>query len=395
MANLLLASRIQSTGDGVADLSGESDSSSLVVVKKVSDSYSTNVDFVKMFKREAEISLLAKHPNLVRALETGISKSEMFIVLEYIDGITLNELRKRMIDQEGSINLNLTFYVLKEISRGLSFLHNSVSEANKGASIIHLDVSPQNVMIGRRGEVKLIDFGISKSTESKNFNQLRSVNGKLAYMSPEQARGERLTPASDIFSLGLMLIEMTTGQAVFQGQGKTNIKQTLTSWTVASFEDYLKLLPVSLAPIAKAMLDPMPENRPRASVLVQVFQNTLFLFDPKYNGDSFQQEISKWMDSANGASDQTIKTTRERTSGATSLDLVRGVVMTAIESVLRSPQNLPKLFLTTAIVILVSVGISYGMKKRDFKSKGRTPTAQGASSQTPTKLGPAEVEPKK
>jgi serine/threonine protein kinase len=306
MANIFLASTLNANGP-----TDTSDSSNLVVVKKVSDSYSKNVDFVKMFKREAEISLLAKHPNLVKTLETGLSKSEMFIVLEYIDGMTLNELRKKLIEKDGSINLNLTFYVLREISRGLSFLHNTVSATNDGASIIHLDVSPQNVMISRQGEVKLIDFGISKSTESKDLKQIRAVNGKLAYMSPEQARGERLTPASDIFSLGLMLIEMTTGQAVFQGQDKTEIKQSLIRWSIASFEDYIKLLPVSLAPIAKAMLDPMPENRPRASVLVQVFQNTLFLFDPKYNGDTFQQEIAKWMDSSGGVREQTLKTTEK------------------------------------------------------------------------------------
>lgn len=347
MANLYLATSDQNPG-------------MRFVIKKVMDNYSTNSDFVRMFQREVEISLLAKHPNLVQTIEAGSNQKNLFIILEYIDGTTLKGLRKKLGGEQGRLNLSMSLFIIREVARGLSYLHHEIAASNNGAAIIHLDVSPQNVMISRQGQVKLIDFGIAKSPKGEKQAQAGAVTGKFAYMSPEQARGEELTPASDIFSLGLMLMEMATGQAVFQGLRKHEIAQVLSDWKLASYEKFLPQLPGSLVSVVKAMLDPVPENRPRASILVQIFHNTLFLEDVKYDEAAFRKDISAGMDAPSRDEEPSYRVNGEK---------VPEITLNSILNSVSAPKKYNKFAIATALALLLSVGLGWTFLRKDKKIK--------------------------
>jgi serine/threonine-protein kinase len=161
---------------------------------------------VERFQREARAIRSLDHPQIVKVLDIGADHDTFFIVMEFLDGQTIRELLRTA----GMMRLDRAVEIMILVCRGLSYAH--------GLGIIHRDIKPDNIMVLRNGAVKLTDFGLATVSAEKGMTQTGTMMGTLAYMSPEQARGESADARSDVFSLGATFYEMLTGVQAFQGQ---------------------------------------------------------------------------------------------------------------------------------------------------------------------------------
>jgi hypothetical protein len=169
----------------------------------------------EMFLREARLGALLAHPNVVRAFAFGEIYDELFLAMEYVEGEPLSRVLTTVRDTGHTLGAALTCHVLAEVCEGLHAAHELADDQGKPLNVVHRDVSPQNVMIAYDGQVKLLDFGVAKLDSTEHQTRTGEVKGKMAYMSPEQALGDKLDRRSDLFSLGAVLFECLTGHTMW------------------------------------------------------------------------------------------------------------------------------------------------------------------------------------
>ena len=162
---------------------------------------------VDMFLREAKLAAMLSHPNVVTAYDYGEIDGELYLAMEYVEGQPLSRVLKAMADAKQQLPVSVVAYVLAEVCRGLHAAHELADPATgQPLNLVHRDVSPQNVMLGYDGRVRLLDFGVAK-IETESVTKTGEVKGKTAYMSPEQAMGDPLDRRSDLFGVGALLYE--------------------------------------------------------------------------------------------------------------------------------------------------------------------------------------------
>ncbi|MGZ3738945.1 MAG: serine/threonine protein kinase, partial [Bdellovibrionota bacterium] len=190
----------------------------LVAVKRILPSYSKDENFVRLFEKEIGLAMVLNHPNLVKIYDSGVVRNQYFMAMEYVHGKTLNSLSARCADGGVRIPVDFSCYLIREVCKVLAYAHNLEDKVTgKFVGIIHRDISPQNVIFSYPGQVKLFDFGVAKMM-ARDSSSIGSVQGKPAYMAPEQARGEDLDNRTDIFSLGVVLWELLTGERLFYSE---------------------------------------------------------------------------------------------------------------------------------------------------------------------------------
>ena len=185
----------------------------IVAVKILRDEFLTNEEFVRRFRNESKAIAILNHPNIVKVLDVGFGEHLQYIVMEYIDGITLKEY----LDQRKDIRWKEAVHFTSQILRALQHAHD------KG--IVHRDIKPQNIMLLSDGTIKVTDFGIARLTRSEM--QATAVGnkaiGSVHYISPEQARGEITDEKTDLYSVGIMLYEMLTGKLPFEADNAVSV----------------------------------------------------------------------------------------------------------------------------------------------------------------------------
>jgi serine/threonine protein kinase len=187
-----------------------------VVLKRILPSLAADPSFVRMLVDEAHIASTLNHSNLVQVLDLRHSGSEYFLVLEFVDGWSLEQVRRRAVKAKLKLPLPLALTVVGALCRALAYVHSRTRDG-RSLGIVHRDVTPQNVLLSAEGEVKLADFGIAKALGKREKSATGVIKGKFAYMSPEQAAGEQLDHRSDLFSVGTLLYLLTTGKKPFEG----------------------------------------------------------------------------------------------------------------------------------------------------------------------------------
>src|SRR6185295_1161138 len=187
-----------------------------VVLKRILPALAADPAFVRMLVDEAHIASILNHSNLVQVLDLGKSGHQFFLVLEFIDGWSLEQVRRRAQKARLKLPLPLVLYIVGALCRGLAYVHKR-SRDGRPLGIVHRDVTPQNVLLSREGEVKLADFGIAKAVGKREKSSTGVIKGKFAYMSPEQSIGGELDARSDLFSVGTVLYVLTTGRKPFDG----------------------------------------------------------------------------------------------------------------------------------------------------------------------------------
>ncbi|MCA9711916.1 MAG: serine/threonine protein kinase, partial [Myxococcales bacterium] len=196
---------------------GLEDFEKIVVLKRVLPERVDDRRYAAMFRDEARVAATLEHPNIVHTHDIGISDDECFFTMEYLHGEDLKEILRTAHKKGELLPLELALQIAVGCAAGLHHAHEQTDYAGHPLGIVHRDVSPSNIIVTRQSGVKLIDFGIAKAASDKEHTGVGVLKGKVAYMSPEQCRGQVLDRRSDIFALGIVLYEMITMQRPFQG----------------------------------------------------------------------------------------------------------------------------------------------------------------------------------
>ncbi len=230
-----------------------------VAIKRIRPHLAENPEFVKMFTREARLAALLQHPNIVQIFDYGKIDSAYFIAMEYIDGKNLGEILATM---RIGLPVEQAVYIVSEICKGLDYSHSRTDD-DTGASldIVHRDISPQNMLISCKGEVKISDFGISKAQSEPNLTQAGIIKGKLAYMSPEQALGQPLDRRADIYALGLLFHEALTGLRVYRFENEIEAIRAIPQRDIEPLTAIMKQIPEELNRIVMQCLEKDRDRR--------------------------------------------------------------------------------------------------------------------------------------
>jgi serine/threonine protein kinase len=188
----------------------------LVVLKRMHRHLAADQEHVEMFVDEARLATTLRHSNVVEVYEFGEDAGQYYIVMEYLHGHDLRRVLSEMAKRAVSVRLSHALAIIAGVCRGLDYTHERTNANGELLGVVHRDVSPHNVLITYNGSVKLLDFGIAKASSQISRTRTGILKGKVAYMSPEQAMGEELDRRSDVFCIGILLWEMTTGQWLYR-----------------------------------------------------------------------------------------------------------------------------------------------------------------------------------
>jgi serine/threonine-protein kinase len=233
----------------------------LVVVKRLLPHLSEEQEFINMFFDEARIAALLNHPNIAQIYDLGEAEGGYYIAMEYVHGENLRVVAQEAHERKGGMPLALKCRVVADAAAALDFAHKAKSPAGQPLDLIHRDVSPQNVIVGFSGAVKLIDFGVAKATNKITRTATGIIKGKYAYMSPEQARGEDLDSRSDIFGLGIVLYEVLTHQRLFKRENDTATLKAVVGLKVPPPSTVVKGVPKAVDAIVLKALEKDREDR--------------------------------------------------------------------------------------------------------------------------------------
>ena len=180
-----------------------------VAIKVLREAFAGDPAFLARFQREARAAANLDHPNIVTVYDVGQDGDRHYIVMEYVDGHDL----KTLIRQKVRLSIGETLDIATQVCAGVGHAHK--------AGVIHCDLKPQNVLVTRDGRVMVTDFGIARALSASGVTESDTVWGSPLYFSPEQAAGESPSPASDVYSIGVMMYEMLTGAPPFQAEKPT------------------------------------------------------------------------------------------------------------------------------------------------------------------------------
>ena len=193
-------------GMGAVEAAVESGRDRVVALKRLLPEAARDARRAEMFLREAKVARLLEHPNVVRAFDYGEVDGELYLAMEYVEGQSLAVVLRAL---DAPLPPAVTAHLLAEVCEGLHAAHELHGEDGEALQLVHRDVSPQNIMVGYDGRVRLLDFGVAK-IEAESVTKTGEVKGKTAYMSPEQAMGDEIDRRSDLFGVGAVLFECMT-----------------------------------------------------------------------------------------------------------------------------------------------------------------------------------------
>lgn len=235
-----------------------------VAIKVLREVYSTDPKFVTRFQREAKAASSLQHPNIVQVYDYGQSDGNYFIVMELIEGTDL----RRYLRSRGVLAIDRAIIIAHDVALGLGAAHRR--------AIVHRDVKPQNVLVGRDGSIKLTDFGIASVYKDINAERLTTTGmtlGTVQYYAPEQAQGEIVSPAADVYALGIVMYEMLTGRTPFDGDTPVAVAMQHIQDTPAPPTQLNPNIPPALEEIILRCLEKVPEMRFRdGSVLARALE---------------------------------------------------------------------------------------------------------------------------
>ncbi|MDD6380211.1 MAG: Stk1 family PASTA domain-containing Ser/Thr kinase [Lachnospiraceae bacterium] len=218
-----------------------------VAIKVLKAEFSQDSTFVTKFRAEAQAAAALEHPNIVNIYDVGSEDGLYYIVMEYVEGITL----KNYIATKGRLGYNEAISIAIQVAKGIEAAHN------KG--IVHQDIKPQNIIISKDGKVKVTDFGIARAATSNTIHA--DMMGSVHYISPEQARNGFVTYSSDIYSLGIVMYEMVTGRVPFDGDTTVAIAIQHIQSQITPPEKYAPDLPIAVSRIIQKCTMKSPERR--------------------------------------------------------------------------------------------------------------------------------------
>jgi serine/threonine protein kinase len=226
----------------------------LLVIKRILPNLAADKTFVSMFIDEAKLTAQLVHPKIVQVTDFGEEQGQYFIALEFIDGFDGLALLRSAAQMHVRLPIPICMFVAMEVLDALDYAHNAADSDGKPMHLVHRDISPSNVFIARRGDVKLGDFGIAHAKERESKTQAGTLKGKYGYMSPEQVTGANLDGRSDIFAVGIVLAEMLMGKRLFNAPNDLDVLLMVRDGRLERWDKYGKDVPRRLDAIVRKAL---------------------------------------------------------------------------------------------------------------------------------------------
>ena len=293
----------------------------IVAIKILKDEYLSNEEFKRRFKNESKAIAVLSHPNIVRVYNVSFGDRIQYIVMEYVDGITLKEY----IEQQGVINWKETVHFMGQILAALQHAHD------KG--IVHQDIKPQNILLLQDGTIKVTDFGIARFSRADSNTTSDKAIGSVHYISPEQARGEVTDEKADIYSVGVVMYEMLTGQLPFQSDNAVSVAIMQLQRDAKRPREIVSTIPLGLEQITMRAMQKSPSSRysSAAEMLMDINdfkRNPSIKFDYSYFVD---QEPTKYIRTNNISNrEQRISNDNNSAAEKSSMNKTSAVMMGAI-----------------------------------------------------------------
>ncbi|MEM7677695.1 MAG: serine/threonine-protein kinase, partial [Myxococcota bacterium] len=246
----------------------------LLAIKRIRSSLCKDTSFVSMFIAEAKLTVRLSHPNIVQVFDFGQVDDDYFMAMEYVEGADLSRIARQARQRDPALAhedaagrglpVGTCVYVMHEVMNALAYAHMQTASRGQRCGVIHRDVSPQNILISYDGNVKVSDFGIAKAVHEIETKS-DEIFGKLAYVSPEQCRGEGADEASDMWSAGVVLHELLTNQRLFPRNSDSATMAAVESMVIPRPASINPLVPPDLDDLVMACLQRAPSQRLRSA----------------------------------------------------------------------------------------------------------------------------------
>jgi serine/threonine protein kinase len=270
-------------------------------LKMIHPNFAQDEQFIEMLIDEAKIAVQLQHVNIAQTFDLGRVGDTYYITMEFVDGADLYKILRRGSEHDVEFPVDVAAYVAKEMATGLDYAHRKRDGAGQNLGIVHRDVSPQNVLVSMAGEVKLVDFGIAKATMKVRQTAVGVIKGKYYYMSPEQAWGERLDHRSDIFSAGIVLYEMLTGQMLYLEEDINKLLDMVRRANIAPVRSLRKDVPPQLERIVMHALAKKADDRYQsAGDLASDLERFLHTYSPVFTATKLAAHLRRALGDTGG-----------------------------------------------------------------------------------------------
>ncbi len=233
----------------------------MVAVKRLLPHLIRDQAIVRMFLNEARITAQIEHPNVVRIVDLGHESGEPYIAMELLDGHTFADLREKVADDGKRVPIGITLYILTEACRGLDAAHRAVDERGQPLRLVHRDFTPDNIHVGFKGEVKVIDFGVAKTAMWGAGTEPGTLKGKFFYMSPEMILAKPVDHRADVFAAGVMLYEQLCGRRPFTGNSVDEVVMRIAQGNPRPPHELDPAVPTALETVCLKAVEHDPDKR--------------------------------------------------------------------------------------------------------------------------------------
>ncbi|MCE9580197.1 MAG: serine/threonine protein kinase, partial [Deltaproteobacteria bacterium] len=282
----------------------------VVTLKRVLPHLSRSPEFVRMFIDEARLAARLEHANIVRTYEFGEHEGRYYTVMEYLPGEDLVSILKCAKATGQPLPLSVAATIVAHLCNGLHFAHELTDQAGRSLGLVHRDINPSNAIITYAGEVKIIDFGIAKSSANSNQTVAGTIKGKLAYMSPEQILARGVDRRSDVFSLGIVLWELVTGRPLFSRSNESATLYAIMNDPIPRAGRVRADVPEELEAIIATALARTPADRFDSAEEMRVALERFLATEGKIDGHDLARTIEGLFGKARAEAKRSISQTR-------------------------------------------------------------------------------------
>jgi len=268
-----------------------------VVLKRILPQFAANHELIRMFLQEAKLAAILDHANIAQVHDIGEQDGVFFFTMEYLHGEDARRIMKEIGARGEMIPLEHAVHIVIDAAAGVHFAHEKKGPDDVPLGIVHRDLSPSNIVVTFAGGVKVVDFGVAKIAADAELSGRYSLKGKLAYMSPEQVAQGTVDRRSDVFALGIVLYELTTGKRLFKGGNEVETMRLVLDAKVAKPSEVIPAYPPELERIVMRALERSAERRYQTARDLQ-FDLEAFARDQKLQISS--AALAEWMEAAFG-----------------------------------------------------------------------------------------------
>jgi serine/threonine-protein kinase len=250
-----------------------------VAFKRMRPDVARQQSYRRMFAEEARLGLMLEHPNLVQLYDVR-HRGELILIMEYVEGRSLKQILDQLHEQDARPSVEVSLYIAREVARALAYAHTARDDQGKPIGLVHGDMSPHNVLIDVHGDVKLMDFGLARATDSIASYDPKKIVGKHAYVAPELVTRREVSQKNDLFSLGIVLWESLTGERLFLGSSPKDTLERVQRGAIPAPSSLNARVSPALDRLLERLLAREPSERyASAAKLLADFEGLMRSFD--------------------------------------------------------------------------------------------------------------------